>query len=69
MANVQRITANLPAELLQDACEVSGKGITQTLIQALRLLKRSRAADKAQRLRGKLELNVDLEESRERPRR
>jgi hypothetical protein len=68
-ARIRRITANLPAELLNDAMEVSGKGITDTLAEGLRLVKRARAYEKAMRLRGKIHLSVDLEESRERRRR
>ena len=63
----REITANLPEELLTEACEVTGKGITETLIQGLELVRRSMAAKKAQRLRGKLKLEIDLETSRERP--
>lgn len=65
----RRITANLPTNLLKEACEASGAGITDTLIQGLTMVARSRAAAKAARLKGKLKLDIDLEVSRERPRR
>jgi hypothetical protein len=65
----KRITANLPADLLEQAMEVTGKGITETLIEGLRRVRRERAFDKAQALRGKISLRIDLEESRERRRR
>ena len=66
---VKRITANLPGPLLDEAVAVSGKGITETLIAGLELVKRSRAYRKAQALRGKIALDVDLEALRERHRR
>lgn len=65
----RRITANLPEELLRTASEVTQGGITETLVQGLKLLKRSKAYDLAQSLRGKLRLKLDLGLSRERPRR
>jgi hypothetical protein len=69
MAKTRRITANLPGDLLDDAMHVTGEGITGTLVTSLRLLRRSRAYEKALALRGKLKLTIDLDESRERPRR
>jgi hypothetical protein len=69
MAQARRITANLPADLLDDAMSVTGKGITDTLVEGLRLVRRARGYEKALALRGRLQLAVDLEESRERRRR
>lgn len=68
MAEVQtrRVTANLPHQLLLDAQSVSGKGITETLILGLEMLRRRRAYDTAQSLKGKLRLDLDLKASRER---
>jgi hypothetical protein len=69
MAAPKRVTANLPKDLLDGAMAVTGKGITETLVEGLRLVRRARAYEKAMALRGKLRLDVDLEESRERHRR
>lgn len=66
MSTRRRITANLPKDLLADAMEVTGKGITDTLIEGLDHVRRSRAHERALALKGKLELEIDLEESRER---
>ena len=65
----RRITANLPDTLLEEATAVTGKGITETLIAGLELIRRSRAHAKASLLRGKIHLDIDLESSRERDRR
>jgi hypothetical protein len=66
MSKVKRITANLPYKLLKDAKSVTHKGITETLILGLMMVKRSLAYQKAQNLKGKLKLKVDLDISRER---
>ncbi len=63
---IKRISANLPADLLADAMETTGKGITDTLTEGLELVRRTGAYRKAMGLRGGLELDVDLETSRER---
>ena len=63
------MTANLPIDLLAGACRVTGRGITETLVAGLTLVRRTAAARKAARLRGRLHLDVDLEASRERARR
>ena len=69
MSKARRVTANLPGDLLEDAMDVTGKGITETLVTGLHLVRRTRAYRKAMRLRGKVHLKVDLDESRERPHR
>ncbi len=69
MNQPKRITANLPRDLLDEACNVTGEGITETLIRGLTLVKRTGAAEKAAHLKGKLHLNIDIAKSRERSRR
>ena len=69
MAKIRRVTANLPGELLEDAMDVTGKGITETLVTGLHLVRRTRAYRKAMALRGKVHLKIDLDQSRERSRR
>ena len=69
MHPTRRVTANLPVDLLDRACRVTGKGITETLVTGLGLVKRTAAAGKAARLRGRLRLKLDLGISRERARR
>lgn len=69
MGRAKRITANLPEDLLNEAMSVTRKGITETLVEGLRLVRRARGFEKAMALRGKVRLDVDLEASRERSRR
>ena len=59
----------MPVVLRAEAQRVTGKGLTETLVRGLELVRRSAAAEKAVRLKGKLRLDVDLEASRERSRR
>jgi hypothetical protein len=66
MAQIKRITANLPRDLLEDAIRASGKGITETLVDGLEMVRRSAAYEKAIALKGKVRLDIDLEVSRER---
>jgi hypothetical protein len=65
---IKRVTVNLPAKLLASARGVSKAGITETLVEGLELIARRRAAERALKLRGKLDLNIDLDVSRERRR-
>jgi hypothetical protein len=69
MTTGRRVTANLPGQLLEEAMEVTGKGITGTLVEGLRLVRRARAYKKAMAPRGKVKLSIDLDASRERRRR
>lgn len=69
MMTQRRITANLPGDLLDDAMKVTGKGITETLVDGLLRVRRSSAYRRAMALKGKLQLDIDIEESRERRRR
>ena len=69
MPKTQRITANVPQDLLREAMEATGAGITETLTRGLRLVRRSAAHERAMALKGKVRLDIDLETSRERRRR
>lgn len=66
---LRRITANLPERLLEEAQAITGDNLTETLVHGLELVRRSAAYQKAQRLRGRLRLRINLEKSRERNRR
>ena len=63
-ARTRRVTANLPVELLDEARKVTGAGITETLVAGLERVRASAALSKGLRLRGRLKLNLDLDELR-----
>jgi hypothetical protein len=65
----RRVTANLPSDLIEAAQRVTGRNLTETLTEGLKLVKRSEVYAKARRLKGKIQLDVDLRSSRERGRR
>jgi len=69
METAKRITANIPEGLLKEALEATGAGITETLIQGLQLVQRTRAYEKGMKLKGTLNLNINLDKLRERPHR
>ncbi|MFL6247599.1 MAG: hypothetical protein ACJ74H_16360 [Thermoanaerobaculia bacterium] len=69
MTATRRVTANLPADLLEAAMEATGRGITETIVEGLTQVQRRRFYDRAMALRGKVRLDIDLEQTRGRRRR
>ncbi len=65
---VRRVTANLPRKLLREALITTRSGITETLVEGLRLVRRRRAYEKAMALKGKIHLNININQARERSR-
>ena len=63
VSKTRRITANLPIHLLAEATNVTHTGVTETIIQGPKLLKKSSAYDKVQALKGRLKLEINIEES------
>ncbi len=64
--SIQRVTANLPEKLLKEALKTTRAGITETLVEGLRLIRRRQAYAKAMALKGKINLKINLTQSRER---
>ena len=65
-----RTTLDLPEELIEEARKLLGfKSKTDTVVVSLRELIRRRRIDELKDLAGKIELKIDLPESRRRPRR
>jgi hypothetical protein len=69
MTATRRVTANLPTDLLEAAMEATGRGITETIVEGLTQVQRRRFYDRAMALRGKVSLDIDLEQTRGRRRR
>jgi hypothetical protein len=61
---VKKITANLPAKLLEKAQQTTGLGITDTLIAGLEELERSRKRSALRSLRGRVKFDLDLDQTR-----
>ena len=65
MDTAKKITVHVPPQLLARAQEASGKGITETVRQGLELLAAREAYAEARALRGKVQVDLDLEGLRE----
>ena len=61
---VKKITANIPAKLLERAQQTTGLGITETLVAGLEELERSRKRSALRMLRGKVRFDLDLDKTR-----
>ena len=61
----RKITVEVPEELLERAQEASGKGVTATVREGLRLMAAAEAYRGLRRLRGKVTLSVTLDRLRE----
>lgn len=66
----QKVTAHLPVKLLKRAREITGEGLTETLKRALEELTTTDAFRRLRALRGKVKLDIDVDElRRDKPRR
>jgi hypothetical protein len=61
---LKKITANIPAQLLARAQDITGVGITETLVAGLQELERARKRSALRALRGKVRFELDLEKTR-----
>ena len=55
----KRVTANLPAELLEKALLLTGQGITETLVEGLEAILKREVLERAKKLQGKIRLEED----------
>ncbi len=61
----QKITVQVPQELLKHAQEASGQGITETVRLSLEMFEHKYAYQKLKSLRGSHKFSVNIEELRE----
>ena len=61
---VKKVTANLPAKLLERAQRSTGLGITETLVAGLEELERTRKRSALRMLKGKIRFELDLDKTR-----
>jgi hypothetical protein len=62
--SVRKVTVNLPADSLERAMRITGKGLTQTLIDALHEIERRSKRSALRALRGKVKFELALEDTR-----
>jgi hypothetical protein len=63
-AKLRKVTVNLPVDALKRAVAITGKGITPTIVEGLQEIERRAKRSALRRLRGKVHLALDLEETR-----
>lgn len=64
MSAARKITVNVPEDVLKRARQVTGKGITETIIEGLLELRRRDMRSALRRLKGKVRFELDLEAAR-----
>jgi hypothetical protein len=57
---VRKITVEVPEDLLRRAQRSTGEGVTATIRKGLELVAASRAYDELRKLRGRVDLSIDL---------
>ena len=65
MGATQKVTIEVPAELLKRAQRSTGEGITATIRRGLELVATRTAYEELRRLRGQVRLSIDLDELRQ----
>ncbi|MFI4957114.1 MAG: hypothetical protein ACHQAX_07910 [Gammaproteobacteria bacterium] len=58
----QKVTANLPIDLLKKAQEITGMGLTETIKIALMQLSQFQVYDNLRKMRGMVEFTIEKEE-------
>jgi hypothetical protein len=61
---LRKITVNIPAETLENATRITGKGVTSTIIEGLEELERRAKRSALRALRGKVRFELDLAATR-----
>ena len=61
---VRKITVNVPEKLLDSALELTGRGITETIIAGLIEIEKREKRQALRLLRGKVNFDLDLEKTR-----
>ncbi|MEZ4271349.1 MAG: hypothetical protein R3C68_07925 [Myxococcota bacterium] len=62
---LRKITINVPEDLLSRAIKQTGKGITATVVEGLHELERREKRSALRYLKGRVEIDVDLERTRQ----
>ena len=65
MGETRKITVEVPEDLLASAQAYTGEGVTETVREALELLRQREVQNRARQWRGKIKFGVDLMKLRE----
>ena len=65
MGDTRKITVEVPEDLLASAQAFTGEGVTETVREALELLRQREVQNRARQLRGKIKFGADLMKLRE----
>ena len=60
MGEMRKITVEVPEDLPASAQAVTGEGVTETVREALELLRQRQLQNRARQLRGQIKFGVDL---------
>ena len=60
MGETRKITVEVPEDLLASAQAFTGEGVTETVREALELLRQREVQNRARQLRGRIKFGVDL---------
>ncbi len=60
----KKVTVNVPAAVLARARVITGRGVTETIVEALRELDRQRQRSILRGLKGHVQFQLDLEKTR-----
>lgn len=63
-AHLRKITVNVPAAVLSRAQELTGAGVTPTIVHALLELERGAKRSALRRLKGRVRFQLDIEDTR-----
>ena len=64
MSAVRKITVNIPAEVLDAATRITGKGVTATVLEGLAELRKREMRSALRQLKGKVRFDLDLDATR-----
>jgi hypothetical protein len=60
----RKVTVNVPELVLERARKVTGRGVTETIVEALRELERQKRRSTLRGLKGKVRFSLALEKTR-----
>jgi len=61
---LKKVTVNVPELVLERARKITGRGVTETIVEALRELERQKRRSTLRGLKGKIDFALDLAKTR-----